>query len=319
MLYDPVARELTVGNEELIDTWEQNPELLLWADFVDSPEEQERSVFLERFGLHPLAVQDAQRNRHPPKIEAFGDKLFLLFKALRGAEDDFEFGTIQLAVFLGPRFLLTRRVADSPSTDSLWNELLADYSRFGSGLDTVVIRLCRIMVGRYLQKVLMLENRLGSIEEEMIDHPNDELLAELIGYKTSLNKYRRVFLYHVQIFDELRTKALPNIKTECIHEINDVYEQQERVSSLAGLYYEIASDLIDGHISLASHRLNNIVRVLTIITAVFVPLSFLAGIYGMNFEYMPELTSRAGYFVLLGVMASIVSVLLYIFRKKSWL
>ena len=99
----------------------------------------------------------------------------------------------------------------------------------------------------------------------------------------------------------------------------DVFEQQERASSLASLYYELASDLADGYISITSHRLNQIMKILTVVMAIFVPLSFLAGIYGMNFENMPELQSESGYYILLGLMSSIVAILLLLFRKKKWL
>ena len=274
---------------------------------------------VDRFGLHPLAVQDALRARHPPKLEVFDSHLFILLKALLGNTGEFEFGTIQLAAFLGQRFIVTRRSGESPSTNQLWGELLEDPTMFTKGLDMILLRLCRIMVGRYLKKILALEGRLAEIEEEMLSDPNDKLLGELVGYKTSLNKYRRVFLYHVQIFEEFRANPPTGISEDRIHEINDVYEQQERVGSLASLYYEIAADLIDGYISVASHRLNNIVRVLTVITVLFVPLTFLAGIYGMNFEHMPELSSRYGYYVLLGIMVSTAIILLYYFRRKRWL
>ena len=89
--------------------------------------------------------------------------------------------------------------------------------------------------------------------------------------------------------------------------------------SLTGLYYELASDLMDGYITLASHRLNHIVKILTIVMAIFVPLSFMAGVYGMNFEYMPELKLRYSYFVLLGVMAAVAAGLLTVFRRQGWL
>ena len=134
-----------------------------------------------------------------------------------------------------------------------------------------------------------------------------------------LKKLRRIFHYHERIFYELKNRLFSGIAQDHVHEVNDVYEQQERVNSLASLYYELASDLIDGYISVASHRLNQIMKVLTVIMAIFVPLSFLAGIYGMNFENMPELQSRSGYFILLGVMATIAFVLLIIFRKIRWL
>jgi len=319
LLYDPANDNLQEGGGELISTWEQDPSLLLWVDLADNAHEVDREIMVERFALHPLAVQDALRQRHPPKLEGFGGYTFLLLKALRGSASEFEFGTIQLGAFLGKRFLLTRRSGSSPSTDQLWGEVSSGPRMMKKGLDAILVRLCRVMVGRYLSKVLALEDRLAEIEEDMLERPNDELLAELVSYKTSLNKYRRVFLYHTQIFATLRTDRPDTFDDSLNHEINDVYEQQERVASLASLYYEIAEDLIDGYISVASHRLNNIVRVLTIITVVFVPLSFLAGIYGMNFENMPELHSQFGYFVLLSIMVTIASTLLYVFRKKNWL
>jgi len=109
------------------------------------------------------------------------------------------------------------------------------------------------------------------------------------------------------------------LRPQCAHELRDVFEHQERANSLASLYYEVSSDLTEGYISLASHRLNNIIRVLTIITAIFVPLSFLAGVYGMNFEYMPELKSHLGYFAVLTVMATVAVTLILLFRRNRWL
>ena len=113
--------------------------------------------------------------------------------------------------------------------------------------------------------------------------------------------------------------TFPGFKEELAHEIHDIYEQQERAKSLTELYYELASDLADGYISVSSHHLNQIMKVLTVVMPIFVPLSFLAGIYGMNFEHMPQLHSKSGYFILLGVMISLASASLVFFRKKGWL
>ena len=153
----------------------------------------------------------------------------------------------------------------------------------------------------------------------MIAHPNDTLLAELVRHKANLKKLRRILSYHVQLFQTIKTALPAGIREELRHELPDVYEHLERTMSFAALYYELASDLMDGYITMASHRLNHIVKILTIVTTVFVPLSFLAGIYGMNFSYMPELQTRYGYFVLLGVMATTATVLLLTLRWKGWI
>jgi magnesium transporter len=238
---------------------------------------------------------------------------------LSAESKDTDFSTIQLALFVGRRFLVTRHSADSPSTDKLWREAQENAGRLAASPAVLALRLCRIMVDRYLGILLALEPRLEELEDEILSSPRDELLGELAGYKSSLKKLRRIFAYHQQVFSALRNGEYPLFGTEIVHELNDVYEHQERAVSLSGLYYELAVDLVESYISLASHHLNQIMKVLTIVTVIFVPLSFLAGLYGMNFENIPELHARFGYFILLGVMAGIAVTLLALFRKKRWL
>lgn len=319
MLYNPATLELKTGALDLVAEWRDRQGTVLWADFWGEDPEREKQTLIDRFDLHPMAIQDAQRERHPPKLESFDDHTFILLKGLGKESPDFAFDTIQIAMFVGKHFLVTRHSDQSPSTDKLWHEVQDDQSLFARGPDALALRLSRIIVDRYLKKLLALEPRIEVLEQQMVSDPHDEMLAELIGYKTQLRKFRRVFLYQAQIYSKLAEEQPPGIRPERLHEINDVYENQDRAYSLSNLYYELSSDLIDGYISLASHRLNNIIKILTIITAIFVPLSFLAGVYGMNFENMPELHSRFGYFILLGVMASIVSALLLAFRKWRWI
>jgi magnesium transporter len=317
MLYRP-SGGFEIGAEELIERWQQEPDSVIWADFSDNDARAEAQLLESRFGLHPLAIKDAQRARHPPKIEAFDSNVLILLKGLGTLTDAFEFRTIQLALFVGERFLVTRHSESSVSIETLRQEVQADPA-MARHADRLALRLCRIMVDRYIAKLLTLEPRLDDLEREIVDSPDDDMLAELISYKTVLRKFRRVLVYHVQIFAELSKHPPAQIGAKQVHEIRDVYEHQERASSLASLYYEVSADIIDGYISLASHRLNNIIKVLTIVTTIFVPLSFLAGIYGMNFENMPELRSHWGYFILLAIMGSVALILILTFRRRRWL
>ena len=319
MLYRPSSGEFIAGKEELLAAWQREPDSVIWANFTDNDPETEKQSLIKYFGLHPLAIQDAQRSRHPPKMEAFPDNVFILLKGLAARLEGFDFGTIQLAMFIGQRFFVTRHSGPSPSIAELWQKAAHDPSLLASGPDTLALRLCRIMVDRYVGLLLTLEPRLDDLEVVMAENPDDALLAELTGYKTDLRKFRRVLVYHVQVFSELMRDRRPQIRPECAHDLRDVYEHQERASSLASLYYEVSADLIEGYLSLTSHHLNKIIKVLTIVTAIFVPLSFMAGVYGMNFENMPELKSSLGYFVLLGVMATVVITLVLLFRRKRWL
>jgi magnesium transporter len=319
MLFETPDGRLSTGGRELVERWKADERTLIWLDLGDEPAEETGRLLREEFSLHPLAVSDALRERHPPKLEHFEEYTFLLLRGLSADTRDTDFSAIQLALFVGRRFLVTRHSADSPSTDRLWREVQEDAGRFAAAPSVLALRLCRIMVDRYLGILLALEPRLEELEDEILDSPRDELLGELAGYKSSLKKLRRIFAYHQQVFSTLRNSASPFFGAEVVHELNDVYEHQERAVSLSGLYYELAVDLVDSYISLASHHLNQIMKVLTIVTAIFVPLSFLAGLYGMNFENIPELHARSGYFILLGVMGGIAVTLLALFRKKRWL
>ena len=316
-----LSGDMQVGGVELIATWRDHSDSVIWVDLVENQQTDEADFLEREFGIHPLAIQDAQRERHPPKIEAFGDYTFVLLKGLSADSKDIDFDTIQLALFVGERFLITRHSGSSKSINRLEAHLaeqrdLTEYS----DLSKLALLLCRFVVDRYLNILLALEPRLEELEELMLEHSDDNMLAELIGYKSDLKRLGRFATYHEQLFRSLRDKTFPGFSdSDRSHEVIDVWEQQERTCSLSLLYYETASDLIDGYISIASHRLNQIMKILTIVTAVFVPLSFLAGIYGMNFENMPELHSRSGYFILLGVMVTIATTFLVAFRRMKWL
>ena len=319
LLYDPATEQLQSGGQELLDTWRESADTILWIDCFELPQAEERRLLQTYFSLHALAIQDAQRTRHPPKVEPFEDHTFVLLKGLDAETQDINFGTIQIAIFVGERFVVTRHTGESPSIDKLWSQTEAKPQLLASGADFLSVRLASIVVNRYLPILLALENRLDDLEEEMIAHPRDALLAELVRHKANLKKLRRIVTYHVQLFQEIKTSIPAGIRDQLRHEITDVYEHLERTMSLAGLYYELASDLMDGYITMASHRLNHIVKVLTIVTTVFVPLSFMAGLYGMNFVNMPELQMRYGYFVLLGIMATTGAGILLALYRKGWL
>lgn len=315
-----LSGKLTTGGSELVDLWRDDPTAIIWIDLCGN-DKKEESEFLEtKIGLHPLAIQDAQRDRHPPKIEAFEDYTFILLRGLSADSVNIDFKTIQLALFVGDRFLVTRHTGPSMSIARLEERFAKQKPENFKGVSRLALQLCRMVADRYLTILLALEPRLEELEDLMLDDPNDTMLSELIAYKSDLKRLSRFATYHEQLFKELKDKPFPSFNDgERNHEVIDVWEQQERIQSLSRLYYETASDLIDGYISVASHRLNQIMKVLTIVMAVFVPLSFLAGIYGMNFENMPELHSPSGYFILLGVMATIATILLLGFRKMKWL
>ncbi|MEN3975555.1 magnesium/cobalt transporter CorA [Emcibacter sp. SYSU 3D8] len=316
-LFDPVTGT-RFGGLELIDEWRAAPGSLIWVDLAE-PSPEEDAAALRQFGIHSTAIEDALSPRHPPKSEAFDDHTFLLIKGLDAKTRDIAFGTIQIAIFIGERFLVTRHSAFSPSIDKLWNATLEETSMLGKGAAVTALRLVDIVMNRFLGILLAVEERLEWLEKEVTDDPRDALLAELMALKSNLTRMRRIATYHAQMFVELAKDPPPGIPAKLKHELRDMLEKLERLSSLTGLYYDLSSDMVEGYISLASHRLNKIMKVLTIVASIFIPLTFLAGIYGMNFQNIPELQYRYSYYVLLGIMVVVGAGLLVLFKRKGWL
>jgi len=314
------SSQVTRGGTELISAWKDDPQATIWVDLTDSAEFDDPALHNNHLGLHPMAVQDARRDRHPAKIEAFDEFTFLLLKGLSADSFTIDFKTIQLSLFVGKRFLLTYHCSESVSIERLKTMLMEESVATITNGSALAMRLCRLMSVRYINILLELEPRLEELEAMMLDaEANDSMLSELIRYKSDLKRLHRYADYHEQMFQQMKDKSFPGLEDKGKHEIIDVWEKLERTKSLSRLFYETASDLIEGYISVASHRLNQIMKVLTVVMAIFVPLSFLAGIYGMNFENIPELHHPSGYFILLTVMGSIVGFLLMLFRKKKWL
>jgi len=310
----------TQGGSELIDEWRQSGAGYLWLDLYGEDEAKE-SALLESFGMHHLAIQDAQRKRHPPKLEVFDDHLFILLRGLDAESQSLDFGTVQIAMFAGKNFLITRRGGVSVSINEWWSKA-AMPQMLGRGGIHMALALATTAARRYLDLLLGFEPTLSELEDGLQEHPDDQKMRELTGYRTRLRKLRRIFSYLAGVFEALREVDEPLFSAESEeyrHQVIDVYEKYERLLSLSSMYYEVAGDLVDGYISLTSHELNSTMRILTVLTAIFVPLGFLAGVYGMNFDNMPELHTEGGYFVLLGTMAAIASSLLLIFKYKKWL
>lgn len=308
-----------VGDVELVRRWQQNPTGFLWLDLFpqDSPED---TPWLREFGIHPLAIQDAQRPRHPPKFEIFNDVMFLLLRGLSSESDSIDVETIQIALFMGKNFLITRHEKLSPSINHYWQQCAENANGLLPDPQLISWHISRYAAMRYLDLMNSFEPRLWEMEEKMFRRPRDTLLNQLTANRTSLRHLNRIFNYHVRVFQGLRhyyeNKHCPS---DLQHLLTDLYEQYDRLNGLAHMFYDVTGDLIDGYLSTSSHRLNNTMRILTVITAIFVPLNFITGLYGMNFDYMPELHQRNGFYNTVAVMISIAVLMLIYFRHKRWL
>lgn len=305
-LHDPGTKEPRFGGIEVVDDWSPSAEGWLWLDIHEEPGDTVRQLLRDRFGIDELAIRDAFRERHPPKLEDFENYVFLLARGLDAKTRDINYNTIQLAFFFGANFLLTYRFRESLSIDRTWKEVQAGETSMRGGPVHIACKIMRAVVDRYTPILLNLEKRLEQLEDEIFTVADDGALEELVDYNGRLKKMRRTLTYHCNVYIQL--EHLPQIASHknLRHEVHDVFEQFDRLKTLSDLFQELVVDLMNGYLSISSHRLNQIMKVLTVFTVIFLPLTLMVGIYGMNFDYMSELHWRFGYFGLLGSMIAVV-------------
>ena len=319
ILYNPVSKSSKFGGSELLDEWEALDGAWVWVNISGASDEAERKLLGERFGVPRLAIQDANRERHPPKLEVFNELIFIMLRDLLAGDVSHEHRVSQLSLFLGANFLVSRHHDELPSVKAIFDTVQSQPEMLKAGPAHIAYLISRRIVDNYTPVVLDLEERLVDLEDLVFERPNDDVIELITRYNRSLKRLRRHLVYQRDVIAQLRRPAAPLPLKLNQHEFNDVYEHLERLASLCQLNQELASDLLNTHLSLASHRLNQVMRVLTITTVIFLPLALLAGIYGMNFQFMPELTWHYGYFGVLTTMAAIVVALIVVFKRKGWL
>jgi magnesium transporter len=319
ILYEPHSKDVRTGGLELLDEWATVPGSWLWLNISGQPDKSEKKLLSERFGLSDLAIQDTQRERHPPKLEIFDNLLFIMLRDLATDENTVEQVVVCLSLLLGVNFVVTRHHNPVPAIEKVLDTVRSHPDELTAGPAHIAYMVCRKVVDNYTPVILGLEERLAEIEESVFDDPGDNAIEQITRFNRTFKQLRRHLANQRDVVAQLRrpTEALP-VKLNR-QEFNDVFEHLERLTSLCHLNQELASDLLNTHLNLVSHRLNHIMRVLTIATVIFLPLSLLAGIYGMNFQSMPELSWKYGYFGVLGIMATIVIVLFTVFKRRDWL
>ncbi len=316
MLIGTEGEVIANGGMELFERWENQRYLSIWLNFA--PEEQSDAItYFERFGANEYVIQDVLKPRLPPKIDRFDDSTLVILRGILDPPSLSNFKSIQISAFLGSNWLITYQHELSPSVQQAYIQALHHSTSTNCG--QILMSILQVLTKRYIDWMLSVDSQLLEDEERLFSHPDDELLENLINYKKTLRQLKRTFSYHERLGKNLFEEGLSKNIEPASPDLNDIANKFERLRTMVDMYYDQMNDLIEGYISISSHRLNHTMRILTVITAIFVPLSFLVGMYGMNFEFMPELKWRYGYFFLLSLMGLTAFSLIQWFKRKRWL
>lgn len=275
------------------------------------------------FGLHKLAMEDLMNLHHRPKVEEYDDHVFLVSQLFSPGPD---IVTEQIALFLGKNFVLSFQETPGDCFGPLRERIRQGKGRSrAAGADYLFYGLLDAIVDQYFPVLERYGESLENIEEMVVTTPDSRQIAMLHDMKRGLLTIRRAIWPHREMLNAIIRDENPLVSDETRLYFRDVYDHTINLMDIVETYREIASGLVDVYISSVSAKLNEIMKVLTIIATIFMPLSFVASVYGMNFDRsaspwnMPELGWKFGYLLSLLLMASIATGLLLFFRLKGWL
>lgn len=292
---------------------------MLWMDF-DKPTEEEFKLLGQFFNFHPLAIEDCVNVRHHPKIDDYDDYLFMIFHAPDLKSEGDRIKTNELDIFLGKNYVVTHHVEAVASVDGMKQkcEKSADLI-LGRGPDFLVHALLDQLMENYEPVVEDLAEEISWAEEEVFFSPDNKILKAIFDLRKDILYIRRIMAPQRDTILQLTKEGLSLVSEKARLYFKDTYDLMFRIMDLIDSYRDLLNGTVDAYLISDNNRLNQAMKGLTLVASIMLPPTFIAGVYGMNFNHMPELGWKYGYALAWILMIATVTVMLLILKKKKWL
>ena len=272
------------------------------------------------FGLHPLVIEDIVHTGQRPKVENYDSSIFVVVRMLRWNEQAGQIDDEQVSMAIGPSWVISFQERQGDVFDPVRERLLANRGRVRKhGPDYLAYTLIDAVVDHYFSILETLGERIESLGEEMTTDPKREDLESIRHLKRELLFMRKSVWPLREVLSGIQREESPLVHESTQPYLRDVYDHSIQIIDTVETFRDMVSGLMDLYLSSISNRMNEVMKVLTIIATIFIPLSFVAGLYGMNFIFMPELQWRYGYYAVLGVMLAMGGGMLLYFKRRKWL
>ena len=291
-----------------------------WVNVIGIHQVEVLEKLGNRFGVHPLALEDILNTEQRPKIEDYGDDLFIVVKLLSSNEERDEIEAEQISLILRPNAILSFQEKEGDDFSTVKERLRAGKGRLRKmGADYLAYTLLDIVVDQYFVVLEKLGERIEVLEERLLADPGTATLQKIQNLKKEMLLLRKWIWPLREVISSLERGEFPGIQESTRIYLRDVYDHTIQVMDTIEIYRDMLSGMLDIYLSSLNNRMNAVMKVLTIIATIFMPLTFLAGVYGMNFKHMPELDWPWGYPIILIFMAVVAILMLTLFRMKKWL
>jgi magnesium transporter len=293
---------------------------LLWVDIESATQVEAAGLLAETFGFHPLAIDDCF-NVHvdPAKVDDYGNYIFVIAQAIGYESSKEELETTELDLFLGSNYVVSFHSQPLPFVNDLRRRIDQDSPEATRGADFLAHALLDALVDAYQPAVDQLDDMLTRVEERVLARPDQSLLQEVLLLKHNVQRLRRTILPQRDVVNRISRGEFPSvIRSEMNIYFRDIYDHVVRVQELMESVRDLADGVLNTYLSSVNNRMNEVMKTLSVVATILLPLTFIASIYGMNFEHMPELTWHFGYFIVLGAMAAVAAGMVAFFRLRRW-
>ncbi len=272
------------------------------------------------FGIHPLILEDILNINQRPKIEFLENHLFIVLKMLSYNETENVIEAEQISIIVGKNYVITYQENYDDIFDNLRDRIRKAKGQLRAlGPDYLAYTLMDTIVDYYYIILERIGQNIENYEEELLNEPRQEILKAIYILKRENLILRKSVWPLREVISRMERTTSPFLSKQTLPFIRDIQDHTTIVIETVESYMEMISNLIELFLSIGNNKLNEVMKILTIISTIFIPLTFLAGVYGMNFKYMPETDWRWGYFVILAIMLMLGAGMVYYFRRKKWL
>jgi magnesium transporter len=306
--------------EEVDPAWLQpDSRTWVWVDLSD-PTPDEIRLLTDVFHFHELAVEDAIAEIHHPKVESYGDYLYLILHGIDFKASEHQFQTQDVDFFLGPTYLVTVHPGVSRSIGHVGDLCGRSAHVLGEGPTALLHRIVDTMVDNYRPEVDKLQARLDELEQQVFERSSPVLARRILDLKRDVSSLRQIVQPQRDVVGRLARREFPLVDEAMSYRFRDVYDHLVRLTDESLFFGDRITSLLDAHLSTVSNQLNGVMKILTVIATIFMPLTFITGLYGMNVD-LPHfgLGPQLFFWVLLALMMTVSLGMLVFFRMRRWI
>jgi magnesium transporter len=317
---DLLAEITPIGYADAI----QNKSGILWVDFDGEEPGPSEDILLHTFEFHPLAVDDALHETHVPKVDDWESYLYIAMHAISFTSGEEDIEGIELDIFLGDNYIVTHHDFPIPALNRVWDSSTKDTRYFKRGADHVLYKLTDELIVDYMQVVESLDEEIELVEAEVLGKPSAQIVQRIFTLKRATLHLRRVLSPLREVLNKLARDDYDVIDAKDRVYFRDVYDHLVRLHDISESLRDLVGGVLDTYLSVINNRMNEIMKTLTLITTLFMPITFVTGFFGMNFfqpvsTELSRWTSNPAFIVMLTIVIATPAAMFLWMRKRKWM